>query len=497
MKTTNTKHKTAFLTFFLICGLKLTLMGQIHEYGLIGHQELMSYYNPAILNSGTQASLTFFHRNQWNSIGPTNNVLAFERSFLSSKKSFSPVAWGLIVQQEVFNIFKLNGVQGMYAGQIKANKYETLKFGINLGANLVQTNRDGFDPLELSDPNVASINNQFTVSSRLGLSYQRKQMEIGVASGFTNFNHYTDLHAFAKRNFKLGNPDYIITPLLIIRTSENFNVQLEGQTRLQFRQFANLTVGYRQNFGMLFQLGFILGSGKFKGSLGYEVPNSKTKEFGGSQEALLAINWETLASKKRTKAIEDKKLRDSTRFARRDSIRAARLLLQEQKKTADSLASLETLADSIANLEKAPDSVRVESDVINFEEISFLNNPVHDNTHVILDHIRFETGQDIISSDSFEQLDQLAKYLKHHHHYRVEVQGHTDNIGQYEDNIDLSERRALAVTNYILSRGVHQDRVDLRGYGPDEPIVANDSEENRSHNRRVEIVFHTINKHQE
>lgn len=496
MKTTAIRYNIFILTLICGFGLQLSLKAQTNEYGLIGHQEFLSYYNPAVPNSGTHATLGFFHRNQWQGIGPTNNILSFERPFLESRKSFSPVAWGVFVQQEEFSVFKLSGIQGMYTGQLKANKYEVLKFGINLGASVTRLNTDGFDVLELSDPNL-TIDDEFTLSSRLGISYQRKKMELGLASGFTNFNNYTDLHAFFKRSFDLSNPNYIITPLVVARTSEKFSVQLEGQVRLQVKKFINVTAGYRQNFGAVFQLGFILGGGQYKGSFGYEIPNNETQEFGSSQEVVLAINWETLASKNRTKAIADKKQRDSIRFARRDSIRVARLLLQEQRKaTSDSLASLNAATDSLAHVMAATDSLGSDVDVIAFEEISVFRNAVHDNTHVIMDHIGFEKGQDIISADSFEQLDQLAKYLKHHHHYRIEVQGHSDDIGDYEDNVDLSERRALAVTNYILSRGVSRERVDLRGYGPDRPLVPNDSEENRSLNRRVEIVFHTINKHQ-
>ncbi len=87
----------------------------------------------------------------------------------------------------------------------------------------------------------------------------------------------------------------------------------------------------------------------------------------------------------------------------------------------------------------------------------------------------------------------IVNYLKHYH---VVVQGHSDDIGYYEENIDLSERRALAVTNYILSRGIGIDRIDIRGYGTDLPLVSNNSEDNRKLNRRVEIVFHTIEKKQ-
>lgn len=480
-------YKPFFISILFLCASATALRAQVEDQALVSHQEFMSYYNPSILNSGTQASLSFLHRNQWEGVGPINNLLYFERAFLGGKNGFAPKGWGVFVQQQEFSVYKWNGASAMYAGQVIASKYESINFGINLGMNMSTLNRDDFDPLELSDPEIAGISDEWMMSGRFGLSYQRRLLQVGVASGFNHENSYTDLHAFVKKGFELRNLDFVMTPMLLVRASENFDMQFEGQFRTQYKQIVNVTLGYRQDFGMLFQLGLALSGGQLRGSFGHEVPNQNTEGLGSSQEVLLGLSWETLASKKRTKEIEMQREKDSIRFARRDSIRAARLLIMQQKQAEDSLAALATMNDTIES----------QSDVIRFDEVSLIDNKIHDNTHVIMDHIRFEKGQDIISADSFEQLDRLAAYLKHHHHFKIEIQGHSDNYGDYMENIDLSERRALAVTNYVLSRGISRERIELRGYGPDRPLVPNTSEENRSMNRRVEIVFHTIDKKEE
>jgi outer membrane protein OmpA-like peptidoglycan-associated protein len=70
---------------------------------------------------------------------------------------------------------------------------------------------------------------------------------------------------------------------------------------------------------------------------------------------------------------------------------------------------------------------------------------------------------------------------------RIEVSGHTDNIGSASINKKISKSRALTVKNYLVSRGVEQDRIEYEGYGFDQPIAPNDTPDGRAKNRRVEV----------
>jgi outer membrane protein OmpA-like peptidoglycan-associated protein len=69
----------------------------------------------------------------------------------------------------------------------------------------------------------------------------------------------------------------------------------------------------------------------------------------------------------------------------------------------------------------------------------------------------------------------------------VEIGGHTDNSGSDEYNRQLSEKRALSVYSYLNKYGIDKKRLLLKGYGPDQPIASNDSEEGRQRNRRIEF----------
>jgi outer membrane protein OmpA-like peptidoglycan-associated protein len=84
-------------------------------------------------------------------------------------------------------------------------------------------------------------------------------------------------------------------------------------------------------------------------------------------------------------------------------------------------------------------------------------------------------------------LDQVAQVLSQYNETYIDVYGHTDSTGSDAYNQQLSERRAQSVANYLEGRGVQSARIGTRGFGETQPIAANDTEEGRAANRRVEI----------
>jgi len=104
--------------------------------------------------------------------------------------------------------------------------------------------------------------------------------------------------------------------------------------------------------------------------------------------------------------------------------------------------------------------------------------------------IQFETNSDVIQSASFDSLNKVADELNRNPELRLEIQGHTDNMGSIAHNTKLSEKRAKAVEKYLLDKGVAAEQVDAVGYGPSMPIASNDTPGGRAANRRV--VFKPI-----
>jgi outer membrane protein OmpA-like peptidoglycan-associated protein len=102
-------------------------------------------------------------------------------------------------------------------------------------------------------------------------------------------------------------------------------------------------------------------------------------------------------------------------------------------------------------------------------------------------YINFETGSAAIQQDSFPQLEQVAQMLQSSPELKVEVGGHTDNVGTPDSNQKLSEARAKSVVAALVGKGISADRLTAKGYGQSSPIADNRSEEGRAKNRRVEL----------
>lgn len=106
----------------------------------------------------------------------------------------------------------------------------------------------------------------------------------------------------------------------------------------------------------------------------------------------------------------------------------------------------------------------------------------------ITQQVHFATGNAIITRDSYPVLEAVVDVLKKNDSIKLEVQGHTDDVGTDAANMDLSERRAQAVRKFLVSRGIAPQRLESRGYGEERPLVPNDSRENRALNRRVQFM---------
>lgn len=103
--------------------------------------------------------------------------------------------------------------------------------------------------------------------------------------------------------------------------------------------------------------------------------------------------------------------------------------------------------------------------------------------------ILFDTGKDVVKPESTPTLKEIAAALTSHPDLRVEIQGHTDNVGKAADNQALSEARAAAVKAALVgSYGVNAAQLTTKGYGDTKPVADNKTAEGRQNNRRVELV---------
>lgn len=103
------------------------------------------------------------------------------------------------------------------------------------------------------------------------------------------------------------------------------------------------------------------------------------------------------------------------------------------------------------------------------------------------DNLEFETGKDVIRIHSYASLASLAELLKKKPTYGLRIEGHTDDVGTDEHNQILSEKRAEAVKNFLVKKGVDKNKLETKGFGENRPIADNKTAAGRQQNRRVEM----------
>jgi outer membrane protein OmpA-like peptidoglycan-associated protein len=108
---------------------------------------------------------------------------------------------------------------------------------------------------------------------------------------------------------------------------------------------------------------------------------------------------------------------------------------------------------------------------------------------IVLQGVTFETNSAQLTSESVAILDNAANLLKQRANFKVQVSGHTDSSGPDEYNLDLSQRRAAAVMDYLVSAGVDDGQLSSAGYGEAQPVADNSTAEGRAANRRVTLDF--------
>ncbi|MBS4066761.1 MAG: OmpA family protein, partial [Chitinophagaceae bacterium] len=113
--------------------------------------------------------------------------------------------------------------------------------------------------------------------------------------------------------------------------------------------------------------------------------------------------------------------------------------------------------------------------------------PIEVNASIVLKNIFFDTKKAELKPESLIELDKVVQLLKENPTLKIEISGHTDNVGKPADNLLLSNNRAKSVINYLLYKGVAFNRLSSKGFGETQPIANNTTEDGRAQNRRTEL----------
>ncbi|GAB3552757.1 OmpA family protein [Spirosoma fluminis] len=114
--------------------------------------------------------------------------------------------------------------------------------------------------------------------------------------------------------------------------------------------------------------------------------------------------------------------------------------------------------------------------------------PIETGAKITLKNIYFNVSKYDLKSESFPELDRLVTVMQENPTLNIRLEGHTDTVGDFDANVELSRNRVNEVKRYLVSKGISAGRIETIGYGPSRPINTNKSLKERPENRRVEMV---------
>ena len=108
---------------------------------------------------------------------------------------------------------------------------------------------------------------------------------------------------------------------------------------------------------------------------------------------------------------------------------------------------------------------------------------------VVLQNIQFEFDSSVLTEESQTGIQMLTDFLQRNPELKVQLAGHTDDVGNAQYNLKLSADRAEVVCKALIDKGIDKNRLSAKGYGASKPLVPNDSDEHRAKNRRTEMII--------
>lgn len=474
-------------------------------------------YNVGALTSTNSSRITFDYRRSFLSeqVSYTSASVWMDYPILNRNRNLGAAFLMIENERSGGDIdFKTININVALAKRILLSRFSHLIFGLGAGYRQFGLSLDGLTTssqyideigFDISLPNGESSgsyrSSYITVNS--GLFYQKTNsqrnwlLQIGISANNLNRQLKTwgdqgsnlpiqwsaQLHylAFTNSYFAVG-PD-----MAVFKQDGNYN----GVSGLSFRYFLG-TLGNiilpeenRTSLSLFFRIatqkkgiaGIQYSNGKFITGVSYDFPFGRLTEiYHNAFEILFALTPQ-IHKRYRNKPTKIKAVKSGLNVGP-----------IQKKSTTDKKTEIPRDRSGVIPQEVIIDSISVNEG--NYEGKISAGNIVSDNIEVNpgISPLYFITGSYQLDDSSREFLEKVySAYLKNGA-FRIILTGHTDNVGNREDNQELSLNRARAAAGYLMDLGVADDNIEVKGKGKDEPLAPNDSVEGRARNRRVEIT---------
>lgn len=451
-----------YILFFSIMGFQAISMAQQTPQSSVYTYNRYAI-NPAYAGSSGCTDITFSHLNQWVKVegAPLTSYLGVNTRI----GKYFGVGGQLLVDK----IGMINQVSGL----------GSISYGLNLGTNhklrigaSVGYNQYRVDPTSavVFDPNdpIANggVNSSGTINSEVGLLYQFKNLEVALASKqliqtYTNFG-YNSLDGYGLRRHLNGlisyaipvNSNFTIKPSVFAKGITS-GFQTDFNADVAYKGFLFGGLGYRTQVGLIARLGVNIQDLFFIG-YAYESPMTNIASYSsGSHEVVIGLKL--CKNKNKVKeVVKNDKVLDTSLVTKKMEIRIDTVLI--------------TKVDTIY-IEKESKTVKI------------------DKSGLINKNILFEFDKAIVQKVAYGELESVINILVDRPKVKIELQGHTDAVGEESYNVGLSKNRVNAVRDFLIANGIESERIICDYYGEKKPKKTNDNAEGRKQNRRVEVRF--------
>lgn len=485
--------KLASLIAVVVVGITGTFAQQVP---LMSHYYYNKFlYNPALAGAQSYGQAYIINRNQWNSIPGAPNTKMVTMDGPMRKKN---IGIGMGIFRDEAGQFNITGGQVAYRYGINFDEDQVLSMGLSLGFLDNRIDFTKINPKDLDDPVIRnSYENATGFDANFGVNYSWKTLNVGfsVPQIIGNELSYKSLTnpaikdvVYGMRRHYVFNANYDIDlkdekwwlqPTVLVRATPGAPLQYDVNAMLSYMHKIWIGAMYRSAYAATFSTGFKVAD-QFVVGYAYDMAVNTQKQYlKGAHEVLIGYHFGGKQSddpeiKKKFKEIDDKVKKNSDDV---DSL--GKEVLKNKDDIKKNTEDIEDNDDELENIKQRLN--KFEDFMKSVEDGGGLKN-VNKGDVYSFSNVYFETNKWDVSSSASAELDNLAEVLKKNPNLKIEVAGHTDERGSDSYNSWLSNKRAVAVNEYLKKKGVSASQLTVKGYGEGTP-----SGNDLAQNRRVEF----------
>ncbi len=487
--------KVLIFIAFVVLGLTQGFAQQVPLYSHYYYNQFL--YNPALAGSESFGQVYLINRNQWGNIpgAPKTQALTVDGPLRSQNAGI-----GLGVYRDVAGQFNITGGSAAYRYTLNlGTSGQKLSFGLALG---VLNNRIDLNDLRVRNPLDPAIVNAYQgatgFDANFGVNYEIADFNVGLSvpqiignslAYDAIRNPVTDsvvryglarqfiVNAGYRWDIK-GDQSWFYEPSFMVRVNPNSKPQFDLVGMLNYKDKYWGGVMYRSEYAATVAAGLRLAQ-QFVAGYAYDISVHNVRKYTqGAHEVMIGYQWggspmDDPELKKKFKQIDEKLDGDQKQI---DS------LADETKKNKDDIEkNTDDIEDNDDELDEIRDKIKTFEQFMQDYKDGKLGSGGQLGKVYTFNNVYFATNKWNIRTDARGELDNLVDVLKKNPNVKIEVAGHADQRGSESYNDWLSNKRAVAVRDYLINKGVNASQLEVKGYGEDNSFPT------LQENRRVEF----------